>query len=62
MNILVTGSQGFIGKHLVERLDGHTIFFVDKKDGLDINNHKVSSRAMGLDLDFIFHLAGDCST
>lgn len=62
MNILVTGSAGFIGKHLVERLDGHLIYFIDQKNGFNINDPKVNSDLMKEDLDFIFHLAGDCST
>lgn len=55
MNILVTGSEGFLGKNLIERLsrtDDIKIFKFSRKDSLDYLNNIVK------DVDFIFHLAG----
>ncbi len=55
MNVLVTGSGGFIGKNLIERLqrieDLH-ILTLEKSDSYDTLQRRVS------DADFIFHLAG----
>lgn len=54
MNILVTGSEGFIGKHLVNALElnGHTVIRNDITIGMGVKdlNHLT-------DIDFIFHLA-----
>ncbi len=37
MNVLVTGSDGFIGRHVVERLrKSHNVVGVDRKQGYDI--------------------------
>ncbi len=55
MNILVTGSNGFIGKNLIEalnRLDGVKIITFEKEDAIESLTEKVKSS------DFIFHLAG----
>lgn len=55
MNILVTGSSGFIGKNLLEvinRLDSVTVITFEKEDAIDSLAAKVKSS------DFIFHLAG----
>lgn len=55
MKVLVTGSNGFIGKNLLERLgrmEGITIETFDKDDAPDALDAKVSG------VDFIFHLAG----
>lgn len=55
MEVLVTGSSGFIGKNLLERLSRienvkvHTFDIEDKLEGLEKNIEKI---------DFIFHLAG----
>ena len=56
MNILVTGSEGFIGKHLVERLklDGHKVEGWDIVDGQDTCDTSLSPSKK---LDAIFHLA-----
>lgn len=55
MKILITGSGGFIGKNLVEKLkelDSYEIITIDKENS---NEELVSSV---LEADFIFHLAG----
>ena len=55
MEILVTGSSGFIGKNLLERLSRienvkvHTFDIEDKLEDLEKSIDKI---------DFIFHLAG----
>jgi UDP-glucose 4-epimerase len=57
MRIIVTGSSGFIGKHLVCRLleIGHTVIEIDKTEGHDLTDmrclHNIES------VDIIFHLA-----
>ncbi|MGC6518532.1 MAG: UDP-2-acetamido-2,6-beta-L-arabino-hexul-4-ose reductase [Candidatus Puniceispirillaceae bacterium] len=55
MNILVTGSNGFIGKNLISHLAEKHQFSVStftKDDPLDELAHKLK------DADFVFHLAG----
>jgi len=54
MRILVTGSSGFIGSHLVERLErnGNTVMQWDKKIGLNIK--EILSLK---NIDFVIHLA-----
>jgi len=55
MRVLVTGSQGFMGKNLLERLgriDGLEIDTFSREDSTDSLIRKVSQT------DFIFHLAG----
>jgi len=55
MKILVTGSNGFIGKNLLERLDrmeGVEIITFSKEDATESLHSKIA------DADFIFHLAG----
>lgn len=55
MKVLVTGSQGFIGKNLLERLsrmDDIEVVTFCKEDGLDSLTTKMEN------VEFIFHLAG----
>ena len=55
MKVLVTGSNGFIGKNLLERLgrmEEVSVETFDRNDALDTLASKVT------DADFIFHLAG----
>ncbi len=55
MRVLVTGSNGFIGKNLLERLSRIENIIVDtfdKSDAIDTLTSKVAQ------VDFIFHLAG----
>ncbi|WP_346848493.1 NAD-dependent epimerase/dehydratase family protein [uncultured Clostridium sp.] len=55
MKVLVTGSNGFIGKNLIEKLKeigGYEILSIDKE------NSKEELKSGVLTSDFIFHLAG----
>ncbi len=53
MHITVTGSSGFIGRHLVKKLeeDGHKITVWDRNIGKDILNFEPGTS------DFVIHLA-----
>lgn len=55
MRAIVTGSAGFIGSHLVDRLsaDGWDVFGIDRKDGPSIQG----IGELPTDIDAIFHLA-----
>ena len=55
MNVLVTGSNGFIGKNLIYRLkelDNVNIIEFDKDTPFDIIEKNIDN------IDFVFHLAG----
>ena len=55
MNILVTGSNGFIGRNIksyIQKYTCHNLFEFNKNHEIDDLNNIVS------DLDFVFHLAG----
>ena len=55
MNILVTGSKGFIGKNLIRYLRSnslHTIFEFSREDLLEDLEKKINK------IDLVFHLAG----
>lgn len=58
MKILVTGSDGFIGKNLIARLieKGHTVYKFTR------NNNENELRNFVNESDFIFHLAGENRT
>jgi len=57
--ILVTGSEGFIGKALVKRLleDGHEVTGFDLADG-DIAERSSLDKLLGSGIEYVFHLAG----
>ena len=60
MNILVTGSSGFIGKHLVKFLKGkrHNVFLCDRTNNIDI----MMISKYGLQkIDCVIHLAAQTS-
>ena len=53
MKIVVTGSRGFIGSHLIKSLKGHDIIEWDTSIGKDIKYFNLEP-----DVDFVVHLAG----
>ena len=55
MNILLTGSEGFIGQHLNKFLNeqGHKVICIDKKSGNDL-----LSCDLKYSVDLVIHLAG----
>ena len=54
MNILLTGSDGFIGSHLFHQLkEEHDVIGFDLKNGHDILNSELPK-----DIDLVIHLAG----
>ena len=54
MNILLTGSEGFIGQHLQSFLkDKHHLICLDKKTGNDL-----LTCDLDYDVDLVIHLAG----
>jgi nucleoside-diphosphate-sugar epimerase len=59
MKILVTGSNGFIGKPLVKALknNGHSVITYSSVDG-DICNKVNLEKFKTMNIDFIYHLAG----
>lgn len=57
MNILITGSNGFVGKNLIERLNkigGFNIITYGRQDSFDKIEKNINN------IDFIIHLAGVC--
>jgi GDP-L-fucose synthase len=59
MNILVTGNTGFVGRHLVRRLRGKTLYFANSS----VNNliSPLPSNAFDVKFDCIYHLAAFAS-
>ena len=55
--ILVTGSKGFIGRHLCKVLNnqGHHVIEADRKLGFDLANHE--DVQLLPDVDIVIHLA-----
>lgn len=60
MNILITGSGGFIGSHLVDylRSAGHKVIRVDRKNGIDVIKLIKSDLEV---IDYVVHLAAQTS-
>jgi GDP-L-fucose synthase len=58
MNILITGSTGFLGKHLCNKLKGlnHNIIEISTKS-IDLTNYESLKLIPALQYDLIFHLA-----
>lgn len=65
MNIVVTGSEGFIGKHLVKFLKerGHEVLRIDRKVGTDVKDFKeiITYFIPGIKIDCVVHLAAQTS-
>jgi nucleoside-diphosphate-sugar epimerase len=57
MKIAITGSSGFIGSHLKEKIesDGHQIIEWDRKNGRDIHDFELEGA------EFVIHLAADAN-
>ena len=64
MNILVTGSEGFIGSHLVRALRAnHNVFSMDKKSDRSTSNKELLfSVVQENQIDTIVHLGANCSS
>ena len=60
MNILVTGSSGFIGSHLVSELKekGHRVYGVSRSEGYDICDHTTYDAFLDEHITVVFHCAG----
>jgi len=64
MRVLVTGSDGFVGRHTVKALKdrGIQVFEADKKTGQDLTTIGWANLLIVDEPDLIIHLAGSCST
>lgn len=67
MKILVTGDQGFVGRHLMDALDdsNHEFIGIDRKTGVNISiRSEIYKELLSKDFfpDLIVHLAASCST
>ena len=61
MRVLVTGGGGFLGSHLVERLehDGHEVFVARQRD-YDLTSMEATSRLFAdASAELVFHLAAE---
>ena len=57
--ILITGSEGSIGKELLKKLKRHTKFIIGADISKDITLIKNINKLSKIKFDFIFHLAAD---
>lgn len=57
MRILVTGSSGMMGSHLMEALKGHQLLGVDIKKGIDVASSQFIGIADTFEPEMIVHLA-----
>lgn len=60
MKILITGSNGFIGQHLIQALGDYSLILADKTQGIDLTDkHTVDQLP---DVDMVVHLAAQNGT
>lgn len=64
MKILVTGHLGFMGQHLIKRLEsmGHQTFGLDKKNYSSTSEWYNLEGLVGSDYEMIVHLGANCSS
>jgi nucleoside-diphosphate-sugar epimerase len=65
MRVLVTGADGFVGRHTVRdfRDRGHKVYGIDKKSGDDLSYIEIARHAVDyFEPDVIIHHASSCST
>lgn len=65
MRVLVTGAAGFIGGHLLRRLEahGHTVTSADKRHGMPTSDLDAFQRTVeASEPEVIVHLGASCST
>lgn len=63
MRVLVTGAAGFIGRHLMKALHGHTVYGVDKRWDLSTaDGPRLAKLVADWRPDVIVHLGAQCST
>ena len=52
MKILLTGSKGYVGSHLVQHLKAHQVYTLDKSDGNNLLTCDLNYK-----VDLVIHLA-----
>lgn len=63
MKILVTGADGFMGQHLVNRLKKYCdVFTMDKKNGTSTSDYNNLLEYENIKFNFIVHLGANCSS
>lgn len=62
LKILLTGSNGFMGQHLVDRLKYCNVFTMDKKNGTSTSDYNNLLEYDKIKFDFIVHLGANCSS